>query len=290
MLTDVLFSWQALTAISVLGLSVSIILQRLLLHRDKADPFAYAAVFQAIVGVILTVAAIIAGFRLPGIESLVLFVLISSIAYGVGHIMYAKTLQTIEASAFSVYFATHAVWMMVFGVLLFHESLTFLQIVGALLIFGGVLFLVKNPRELFKKRGAMYGLITGILFGIAITSWAYVGRYTDALSWAAVSFLLPALVVILIRPKTIGNIPKLLGKKSMILKLFVLAIFYAIGSLAMLYAYREGSIAIVSPLRQTGIIITTLLAFIFIAQERRHIWRKIFAAVICFVGVVAIVM
>lgn len=140
-------SWQLLTAISVLGLSVSIVLQRILLHGDKINPYAYAAVFQAMVGILLTIVAVIVGFSLPGIEQVWVPVLISSVAYGLGHILYAKTLQKVEASAFSVYFATHAIWMMLFGVLIFHEQLTYWQISGALLIFAGVLTIVKRPQN-----------------------------------------------------------------------------------------------------------------------------------------------
>ena len=282
-------SWQLLTAISVLGLSVSIVLQRILLHGDKINPYAYAAVFQAMVGILLTVAAVIVGFSLPGIEQVWVPVLISSVAYGLGHILYAKTLQKVEASAFSVYFATHAIWMMLFGVLLFHEQLTYWQTAGALLIFAGVLTLVKRPAQLLTDSGSLYGLLTGLLFGIAITAWAYVGRHTDTLSWAAISFLLPVVVVFLVRPKTIKSISSVFRKPSMTWKLIVLALFYGIGSLAMLYAYKEGALAVISPLRQTGIIVTTFLALLFISAERHNIKRKLLAALLCFAGVVALI-
>jgi drug/metabolite transporter (DMT)-like permease len=283
-------SWQILTVISVLGLSISIVLQRILLHGNKINPYAYAAAFQAMVGLLLTIVAVTVGFKLPGIEAMWLPVLISAFAYGIGHIVYAKTLQKVEASAFSVYFATHAIWMMVFGVLLFHEQLTWMQLIGALLIFAGVLVLVKRPAMLIADRGAVYGLVTGVLFGIAITAWAYVGRHTDTLSWAAVSFLLPVLVVFLVRPKTTRAIPSIFRNPSIIWKLVVLAFFYGCGSLAMLYAYKEGSLTVISPLRQTGIIVTTFLALLFISSERHDIGRKLFAAMICFVGVVMLVM
>lgn len=283
-------SWQLLTAISVLGLSISIILQRILLHGNKLNPYAYAAVFQALVGVLLMIVALIAGFSLPNIMDVWVFVLISAVAYGIGHIVYAKTLQKVEASAFSVYFATHAIWMMLFGVLFFHEHLTWWQIAGSLLIFAGVLVLVKRPVQLLKEQGAAYGLATGVLFGIAITSWAYVGRHTDTLSWAAVSFLLPVVVVFLVRPKTIVAIPGILRDRALLWKLLILAGFYAVGSLAMLYAYKEGSLAVISPLRQTGIIVTTLLALLFISAERHNITRKLLAAAICFVGVVILLL
>lgn len=283
-------SWQLLTVISVLGLSVSIVLQRILLHGDKINPYAYAAVFQAMVGILLTIVAILVGFKLPGIETVWIPAVISAIAYGVGHIFYAKTLQKVEASAFSVYFATHAIWMMLFGVLIFHEQLTYWQIAGTLFIFSGILVLAKRPAKLLTDTGSMHGLMTGLLFGIAITAWAYVGRHTDTLSWAAISFLLPVLVVFAVRPKTIKSIPGVFKKPSMTGKLLVLALFYGVGSLAMLYAYKEGALTVISPLRQTGIIVTTFLALLFITSERHNVGRKLFAALLCFVGVVALVI
>ena len=38
-------TWQLFTLISVLGLSISVLLQRALLHKHKTDPFVYVIVF-----------------------------------------------------------------------------------------------------------------------------------------------------------------------------------------------------------------------------------------------------
>jgi drug/metabolite transporter (DMT)-like permease len=286
---SVLMSWQLLTIISVLSLSVSVILQRTLIHRDKTDPFAYAVVFQGIVGILLMAVAVFVGFRLPGIQALIVPAVISVLFFGIGHIVYAKTLQKVEASAFSVLFATQAIWIMVLGIMLLGESLTVLQVVGSLLIFVGVGFLVKNIASVFKDKGTLLGLLTGLMFGIAITAWSYVGRHTDTLSWAAISFIGTALVAFLVRPKSFEKMKPLL-KPKVLATLILLAVFYGIGSLAMLFAYKEGSFAVISPLRQTSIIVTVLLALAFLPQERNRIRRKILAALICAVGVVLIVM
>jgi len=282
-------TWQLLTIISVLSLSVSVILQRILIHRDKTDPFAYAVVFQGIVGVLLMAVALAVGFKLPGIEAVIVPAVISVIFFGVGHIVYAKTLQKVEASAFSVLFATQAIWIMILGIVLLGESLTVLQVAGTILIFVGVGFLVKNLASVFKDKGVLLGLLTGLMFGIAITAWSYVGRHTDTLSWAAISFIATALVAFLARPKSVQKMKPLL-KPKVLATLVLLAIFYGIGSLAMLYAYKEGSFAIISPLRQTSIIVTVLLALALLPQERNRIRRKILAALICVVGVVLIVI
>lgn len=282
-------SWQIFTVISVLTLSLSVLLQRVLINRDKVDPYAYAVVFQCIVGVILTVAALVFGFRLPNIDSYVLPAIISILAFGIGHILYAKTLQHVEASAFSVLFATQAIWIMLLGIFLFQETLTILQILGSILIFASVLILIKNIKAFSLDKGTAYGLLTGLLFGIAITSWSYVGRYTDVLSWAAISFIGTALVAYLVRPKSIHKIQPLLASK-LLPKLLLLGTLYAIGSLTMLYAYKEGAFSIVTPLRQTSIIVTVILALLFLKAERNNITKKLIAAAFCFLGVLLIVI
>lgn len=282
-------SWQLFTIISVFALSVSVLLQRILLHKDKLNPFAYAVVFQFIVGGILLLFTLLYGFKLPNIETLLWPALGASVLFGLGHIVYAKTLQSVEASVFSVLFATQAIWMMLIGIVLFHENLSYLQLIGSVLIFTGVGLVIKNIRSLQFSRGIWLGLLTGLLFGLAITCWSYVGRHTDELSWAAISFITSGAVTLLARPSTIKHLRPLMSVK-ILSKLGILGIFYAIGSITMLFAYTLGTFSIVSPLRQTSIIVTVLLALAFLASERTRIWQKILAAVICFSGVALIVM
>jgi drug/metabolite transporter (DMT)-like permease len=282
-------TWQIFTIISVLALSSSVLLQKVLLSKFKSDPYAYAVVFQGLVSVLLMFFALSVGFKLPGIETVMVPAIVSIVAFGLGHIAYAKTLQVVEASAFSVLFATQAIWIMLLGILLFNESLTVLQIIGAIIIFCSVGLLVKNIKVLKLDKGTLLGLLTGLLFGIAITAWSYVGRHTDGISWAAISFVGTALVAFLARPQSIKHMKHLFSAK-VILSLIVLTIFYAIGSLAMLYAYREGAFSVVTPLRQSSIIITTLLALLFISSERTRVKRKLIAAALCFIGVVMIVL
>ncbi len=282
-------TWQLFTLISVLGLSVSVLLQRTLLHKHKTDPFAYATIFQAIVGILLLIPALVHGFTLAGLENYLLPSVISVICFGIGHIFYAKTLQRVEASSFSILFATQAVWTMALGMLLLHESMTWVQVAGTALIFASVAMLAKNLRKLFADRGVMYGLITGLLFGVAVYFWSYVGRYVDGMSWAAISFIATSLVVLLVRPRTLLQLRPLL-RPAVFSKLWLLGIFYGLGSLTMMFAYQLGMFAIVSPLRQTSIIVTVLLALTLLPAERNHIAKKLLAAAICTVGVILIIV
>ena len=167
--------------------------------------------------------------------------------------------------------------------------MTALQIVGTLLIFGSVGVVSKNLKSLSLDKGTLLGLLTGLLFGVAITAWSYVGRHMDGLSWAAISFIGTALVALLVKPSTRYKIPRLLTG-NILAKLVLLGVLYATGSICMLYAYKAGTFTEVTPLRQTSIIVTTLLALLFLTKERSRISLKLVAAVICFVGVVLIIV
>ena len=127
--------------------------------------------------VLLAIAGIIKGFSIAGLADYWLVALICISAYGIGTVVYAKTLQKVEASAFSMLFATHAVWVMALGIILFQESLTFYQIAGSLLIFLSVGILSKDISSVLKQKGTLLGLLTGLIYGIAITSWAFFSYY-----------------------------------------------------------------------------------------------------------------
>lgn len=282
-------TWQLFTLISVLSLSISVILQRLLLHKDKTDPVAYVIVFQGIVSVLLIIPALLAGFDLTGLTTVALPALISIVLFGTGHIVYAKTLQHVEASAFSVLLATQAVWTMLLGFILLHESLTVVQIFGTVLIFASVGILAHRLSRIFRERGTLLGLLTGLMFGVAVYAWSYVGRYVDPLSWAAISFVGTTFVVLVLKPQSVHKMKPFLRTK-VLWKMLALGATYGLGSLTMLLAYKYGTFAVVSPLRQTSIILTVVLALALLPRERNHIRKKLIAAAVCTIGVILIVL
>lgn len=282
-------SWQLLTAISVLALSLSIILQRILIHKDKIDPVSYAVSFQLIVTVILTICALLFGSWSLDLDGLWIPAIGCMILFGIGHVVYARTLQRVEASVFSVLFASHAVWVSMVGVFVLGETLRYWQILGTFLIFASVVLIVKNIWAVKLNKGILMGLLTGVLFGLAISGWAYVGRTVEALPWAAVSFGGSVFVSFLVSPRSIGTIRSVM-RSNLIWKLCALGVIYGVGSVAMLFAYKEGSFALVSPLRQTGIIVTTVLAIAFFPTERKNIKRKVAASVLAVSGAILIVI
>jgi drug/metabolite transporter (DMT)-like permease len=283
-------SWQLLTLVSVTTFSISVLLQRLLLHKNKSDPLAYVVVFQGSVGLLVGLYALLLGFQMPDLSKLWLPMLATVVLYGAGHVAYAKTLQQVEASAFPILFATQAVWVMLIGLTFFQERLTIAQVAGTVLIFSSVGMLTKRPKGIKTHKleeGIVLGLLTGLLFGIASALWAYVGRRADTASWTSLSFLGPALVVFLWRPRTAKKLSFFL-EKEVLSKIALLGVIFSVSAVTLMQAYKSGNVSLVAPLRQTGIILTLLLAMVFL-HERTDISRKVIASLICFAGVVLII-
>lgn len=280
-------SWQLLVAISVITFSISVLLQRTLMHEDKSDPIAYVIVFQASVGLIILAYALFFGFEMPHFRTLWFPALSSSVLYGIAHVAYAKTLQIVEASVFSVLAATRTFWIMLFGVLLFQDYIGPLQILGSLLIFLSICLLAERRNGFKFGRGIALGLLTGMLLGFAVVGWVYVGKYTDAASWTALSFLSTSLLVLIGRPRAVKHIkPFFQGKTFQ--RIALLGTLFAISSVTLLEAFKTGSVSLIAPLHATTIIVTVLLAIAFLGERTRLRWKTA-AAMVCFMGVLLIV-
>jgi drug/metabolite transporter (DMT)-like permease len=135
--------WQLLTAISVITFSISVLLRRLLLHNDKSDPFAYVVVFQGLVGIITGIYALFNGFEMPDLSKYWFAIVVTILLYATAHIVSTGAFQLVEASVFSVLFATSAIWTMIAGLFLFSDRLTFTQLIGVALVFVSVMILVE---------------------------------------------------------------------------------------------------------------------------------------------------
>ncbi len=279
--------WQLLTGISVITLSISVLLQRLLMHKDKSDPVAYGIVFQALVGVILFCYAAVVG--LHGLDFARYWppMLVTFLLYAVGTVVGAYTLRNVQASIYSILFATNAIWVAAISLPLFHARITLLQFLGIILIFASTAFLLEYAGKFKFDRGILLGLLTGFIYGLATVTWVYVDKYTDPATWSAVSFLGPAVVLIIARPTSIRKMKPFLNRSTFI-RMLLLGILYSISALAILMAFKHGNAALIAPLQQTSIITTVVLAIIFL-KERNRLWQKVFATLICFIGVLLVV-
>jgi drug/metabolite transporter (DMT)-like permease len=280
-------SWQILIAISVIAFSCSVLLQRVLLHGYKTDPIAYGVIFQILNATIVGTYALFVGFKMPDIATLWPYMLIASILFATGQMAYVKALKTVEASIFSILMASSAVWTMAIGFFLFHEQINASQLLGALLIFASIGLLAERKSTIKLDKGTRLGLLAGLLFGLATVAWVYVGKFSDAASWSALSFVGSSTVIIILNPHAVRKMKTFMSGK-ILSRILLSGILYSTAAVTALLAFQLGSTSVIAPLQQTSLIVTIFLAYLFLG-ERQRIWHKALAATVCFAGIFLIV-
>ena len=279
--------WQFFTSISVIASSTLVIIQRVILRNQKTDPIAFVLLTQLINSIVMTIIAILNGWKMPDLSLYWFPMLVTFVLYGGGHILYAHTLKRVEASVFSILLATSTVWVMAMGVIVFDEIIGLREIIGALLIFASIVLLTERTGKIKLDRSIVMGLVMGLIFGIASAAWVYVGKLADSLTWIALSAIGPGLVVLFIQPRAVLKIKPLLTK-SVLAKMALLSASFGVANLAMLIAYKSGPITSVAPLLQTNILVTVLLGIVFLG-ERARLLHKIGAGIVCLLGVLLLI-
>jgi drug/metabolite transporter (DMT)-like permease len=278
-------NWFCLVVINVLLVSLSTLLQRILMKEEGSDPFIYALVFQLVVTFVVSIYAFGRGFHLPNLTPLLPFIGLMVVFYGFANVTLFKALQLGEASEVSVISSSRSLWTVLVAVTLLGEPLTTKKLLGALLVFLGIVFVFwKSKRFKFRKEH-LFALLAAVLFGIAFANDTFLLRSFDAPSYTAFAFFLPSIFLMIIRPNAVRGMKAFFNLKKLG-NMLLLAIFYGGAAVAIYSSYRAGGEASqIAPISQSSVIVTVLLAAIFL-KERADFPRKIAAAMIVFLGVV----
>lgn len=279
--------WQLLLIISVFSFAWTTILQRILLKNTKHDPLAYSAFFQVITGLLIAIYTMFAGFYMPNFISVLPNAILMIFLYSLTNICLFYALKYVEASVFTVLFLTRAIWSTLGAVLLLHESFSSQEGVGALLIFVGIVIISFKKKSITFNKGTILALLAGLFIGLGFVNDAFLVKSFDVPSYAVFAFVLPGIMTFFLSPKTILRTGPLLNF-SIFSKIVLLAFFYAISYVTLFLAYKLGNNAgELGILNQTSTIVTVFLSIVFL-KETTDVWKKVFGAIIAFIGVVLI--
>lgn len=255
------------------------------MKEEQSDPISYAIVFQLAVTCVIAICAFYRGFRLPPLQPLLPYLGLMTVLYGFANIAHWRSFQLIEASEVSVIFSSRSLWVLFVAIPFLGESLTSRKLLGTFLVVLGVALVSWREGRFKFQRGYAFALLAACLFGIGFANDAFLLRSFDVFSYNTIAFLFPALFLILLRPKSLKKI-KVFFDKRRLMKMLVLAVFYAAAALTIGASYQAGGEASqIAPISQSSVILTVLLAAIFL-KERGNFLNKLAGAIAVFLGVV----
>lgn len=276
-------SWQLFLLISIITYSFSTLLQRVLIKHEDSDPMAYACIFQILAGIIIGIYALINGFNVPNLLAFIPNVILMIFLYSGVYIFTFKALKLIDASEFSVFYASRAIWAVLAAILFLGEGFAFRQFAGTFLLLVSVVIVSYKAKQFKINKGGLYAILAGLFLSLGFTNDAFLVRTFDVPSYLFISYILSGLGVFGIYPKSIKHMRYLI-KPNVFARLCICALFYATASVTGFLAYQIGrNAAQIGALDQSATIVTVFLAII-VLRETSDMWKKILAAILCFIG------
>ena len=277
-------AWLALTLLSVVIASVASILQRVLMRDDKSNPYSYAIIFHLLLGVLVLVFGLMRGTDFSLFSGNIYMLLLASALWGACQVFLFKALQLLEASEVTVISDLRVIVTIIASIIFLGEIFTGWNIVGAILIVAASL-LVVDVRKGFKfNKGVWYTLAMALFAGLAIVADSANVQQYDVLAYSTFSNFLSGFFILAFYPRALRQWGHFI-QPSFLVKMVPLAVFSATqGVLYLLALTYGGNTAQVGTIRQSSIILTVLLAIVFL-NERGKLLHKIVAAVLVTAGV-----
>ena len=279
-------SWQILLIISIIFLSFNGLFHKSLLKNDKSDPRAQASVFLGLGGFISILIALLRGkLQLEFSPSLIINFSVLATFATIAYVLKYRGFQLINASEVVIFSTTSKFWNVVGASIFLHEAITAQKIIGTLIILLGITVTMYVDQKFKINKGIFFTLLAALLFGLTDINGYYILQTMDASTYQIYFYLLPVFALLLVQPSVLIKVSYYF-KLGRAVKVVALSLFDTLGMLALFFAYQMGGKAsVISPLSATKVIVTVVLAIIFL-KERDNITKKLVGSVIAVIGVV----
>jgi drug/metabolite transporter (DMT)-like permease len=289
--------WIFLSLLAPLFWTCSVFIDKFILH--KYDHGYYDFIFFCTTTAYLVVPAILLYFGLPELSAMSLIPIGCGMLLIYSYLLYAKALDTRDASLIIILFKLTPLFTAAFGFIFLHQKLNALELTAFLIIFCGALGVSLKPPRLELKKGI-------IPIVMAIMAWSLITVITDYTLdflplWEFVLFTNIGVIfagwLLLILPKTrsevIAGIKQATTKKigwytgNNLLDLTANVLFDA----ALLLGPSAGLVSVVAQVQSgygilLGILLTLLFPAVFDEDIRRKtLIKKVLGMMVMFFGV-----
>lgn len=254
------------------------------MKNDKTDPYVSAIIFQLLGGVFVAIVAFIHGFQMPPFQEYPINFLLNAILWGSATALLFKAYQYLEASEATILATLETIVAIISAVLFLNERFDLLMILGTILICASVIYISYKKGELKLNKGVLYILAYSVFAGLGITNDAFLIQRLDPLSYLSFGFILPGIFILIIRSRRL-KIRDFKLTKIQMKNVSILTLAYTFGASAFTLAIAYGGQASqITPINQSSIILTVVLAAIFL-KERDQLFKKFICAILVSIGV-----
>lgn len=282
-------SWFPLVLVYIVTNTISKIIQKQAVKDDAVDPTAFSACFLFTVGIMTLPFLFVEKIVLTWDLKVWLAVLLSSIFYTACMALFYHAMKQIEVSQVEAVATTRSIWVMVIGVVFFHETLGFSKFVGVMLIFLGLAATYWDQGKFTNfARPHFYTLGYALMISSAYALDKYALNYFSVCLYQVIIYIFPSLITAIFMPGTLGKMKAFLKPQKTTYFILLCCFFQMISTLALYRAYQVGGeLSVVGPLSQITTVLT-IMTGILLLKERWNLKNKIAGVILAFLGVLFI--
>jgi drug/metabolite transporter (DMT)-like permease len=256
------------------------LLSRHLLKGQK-DAWAFSFYFS-LIGAVVSFPFMLASPHFPVSWQFWSFVAFVGILIVAHNFFLFKAFNTVEASISGTIFKFRLVWVFMFGILIFNETITWEKVLGIILTLAAGVVVVHSFKSLPSFKGVVMVLVAAVLNAILVILIKYL---LETASVGSVTFfagfLAPALFNIVIMPQGFKRATKMIKENGKLV--FLACGAGALANLAQNQALLIGEASRVVVLLEAFLILTLAGEHILL-KERERAWVKIVSVLFATAG------
>lgn len=256
--------------------------------KNTARDGASTVLLQAIAGISILALLPFLAFKFPTDLKFYLLLLGACIFYALNDRMQTTARKNLEVSEYSIINQLSNVFLIMTGVLIFKESVTWAKILGASLILGGNGMLLYKKQRFNLNKYNTIAILATIVFAIAISIDIGISTQFNLPFYIMLTLIIPSIFVYFGDRIKLSEVVAEYKSKARNYYL-ITGIAWGLVIFFSLRAFQLGKVTTIVPLEATAVLMNVVVAVILF-KERDNLPKKIFAATLVIAGVYATVL
>ena len=286
-------NWAPLILLSALTGSLADTITKYVFKNNPKISVSYWMVISWIPEIILLSVIILSTGRIKDLIAIPVFVLVPIIIVSavkfIGNKASYTAMKFIPISVVYILGLSSTVFTNILGVIIYHESVTPIKMVGITLVILSIIILFyerHHLRHLFNKY-ALFVILSAVFYSIGWLLDKYFGLNVDFFIFRFLYSVVNMVIFFMIDMNEMAEGHKAFNEKpkKLIIPLLVVSFLYFAYALAYMAAYKNGAEAgKVDAINNIGVFVVIALEA-FILKDKTNLLKKIVSAIICVIGV-----
>jgi len=275
-------SWQFNLAMSLVFSVLLIQFYKLAVRETQSDG-ASTIILQLIGGLSVLLLMPFFPFRFSSDLRIYLLLLLATIFYALCDRMQTTVRKNLDVSVYTILNQLAKVFMVLYGITLFHEPIVVNKLIGGgLILLGNVLLFYRKGKLKFNKN-VILSVLASFFMATAFVIDVDISRHFNLPFYVMLTLIVPSCFIYLAERHSPDEIVREL-KSSRQKHYLVTGIAWGLMILFSIRALQTAGIVFIAPLLATSVLLNVLLASV-IHKEKSGLTKKIIAAIIVILGI-----